>query len=110
MNLIAISLGKRINYVRKRQNVTSEKLAELCDVGSVHIRKIESGTKLPSITLFIKICNVLKISPQYLLQDNLELNIMNTIHEDLNAISENLLSINKIVDKLKKGINYEKIC
>lgn len=69
MNLIAF--GHRIREQRKKHGLTSEQLAELCDVGAVHIRKIESGVKVPSLSLFVKLCNSLHTSPEYLLQDNL---------------------------------------
>lgn len=65
-------LGKRINQLRKSKGLTSERLSELCGVNAVHIRRIESGGSLPSLTLFIKICNVLKTSADYLLGDLLE--------------------------------------
>lgn len=65
------ALGRRIHEARKRCSMSSDKLAELCDVGPVHIRKIESGAKLPSIQVFVKICNALRTSPQFLLQDSL---------------------------------------
>ena len=68
------TLGHRIREQRKKCGITSEQLAELCDVGAVHIRKIESGVKVPSLNLFVRLCNSLHISPQYLLQDNLEPN------------------------------------
>lgn len=74
MNAIAKPLGARIHTARGKQGITSNRLAELCDVGAVHIRKIESGKKLPSIPTFILICNALEASPQYLLQDSLDLN------------------------------------
>lgn len=64
-------LGKRIHEVRRRAGMSSDKLAELCNVGAVHIRKIESGAKSPSMQLFTRICNALQISPHYLLQDSL---------------------------------------
>ena len=67
----AAGLGNRIHEVRKRAGISSDRLAELCDVGAVHIRKIESGSKGPSIQLFTRICNALQISPYYLLQDSL---------------------------------------
>ncbi len=70
----ALALGVRIHEARKHCKITSDQLAELCGVGPVHIRKIESGAKNPSISLFVKICNALHISPQYLLQDSLEPN------------------------------------
>lgn len=66
------ALGAKIHEVRRMRHITSDKLAELCGVGPVHIRKIESGAKVPSIYLFVRICNVLHISPDYLLRDSLE--------------------------------------
>ncbi len=45
------SLGNRIRETRTARGLTSEALAELCGVGAVHIRKIEAGTKLPSVAL-----------------------------------------------------------
>ena len=61
------ALGKRINQLRKNKGLTSEQLSELCEVNAVHIRRIESGGSLPSFTLFVKICNVLGTSADYLL-------------------------------------------
>ncbi|MCI8484498.1 MAG: helix-turn-helix transcriptional regulator [Lachnospiraceae bacterium] len=64
--------GQRINYIRKSQKITSEQLAEMCDVNAGHIRQIESGIRLPSLNVFIEICNSLKISPEYLLENELK--------------------------------------
>lgn len=50
-----ITLGQRIREQRKKHRLTSEQLGELCDVGAVHIRKIESGAKVPSLNLFLKL-------------------------------------------------------
>lgn len=66
------ALGAKIHEIRGKQHITSDKLAELCGVGPVHIRKIESGARVPSIYLFVQICKVLHVSPEYLLQDSLE--------------------------------------
>jgi len=66
------ALGKRINQLRKNKGLTSEQLSELCGVNAVHIRRIESGGSLPSFSLFLKICNVLGTSADYLLGDLLE--------------------------------------
>ena len=74
MEPLARTLGARIHAARRQQAITSNRLAELCGVGAVHIRKIESGVKLPSIQTFTMICNALHTSPQYLLQDSLEPN------------------------------------
>ena len=55
-------LGKRINAVRKDRGLTADRLSEMCKV-------------------FIDICKALKISPDYLLQDELEENEISTIRE-----------------------------
>lgn len=66
------TLGKRINQLRKKRSLTSEQLSEICGVNAVHIRKIESGISLPSLSLFLKICNALSVSADFLLGDLLD--------------------------------------
>lgn len=74
-------LGKRINMVRKERKLTAEKLSELCNINATYLRQIEGGRKIPSLPLFIAICNTLKISPNYLLQDILIDNEVSKIKE-----------------------------
>lgn len=74
-------LGKRINMVRKDRGFTADKLSELCNVNATYLRQIEGGTKVPSLPVFINICNALKISPDYLLQDSLADNEISKIRE-----------------------------
>lgn len=62
-------LGKRINTARKDRGLTSEKLSELCDINATYLRQIESGAKLPSLPLFVCLCEKLRTSPSYLLAD-----------------------------------------
>ena len=73
--------GKRINMVRKNRGLTADKLSELCNINATYLRQIEGGTKVPSLPVFINICNALKISPNYLLQDMLEDNEVSNIQE-----------------------------
>lgn len=63
------SLGMRIKAARKERNLTSEKLSEMCNINATYLRQIEGGTKTPSLPMFITICEQLKVSPNYLLQD-----------------------------------------
>lgn len=72
-----IAFGKRLGAVRKEKQLTSEKLSELCELNAVFIRQIESATKLPSLPTFVKLCNALKVSPNYLLADSLKHNEQN---------------------------------
>ena len=76
-----IGLGKRINTVRKDQGLTAERLSEMCSINATYLRQIEGGAKMPSLPVFIDICNALKISPDYLLQDELAENEISTIRE-----------------------------
>ena len=74
-------LGKRINLGRKDRKLTADKLSKLCNINATYLRQIEGGTKMPSLPVFIDICNALRISPDYLLQDELEENEISKIKE-----------------------------
>lgn len=74
-------LGKRLNAVRKDKGLTSDKLSEMCNINATYLRQIEGGTKMPSLPVFISICNALKVSPDYLLRDELEENEITMIRE-----------------------------
>ena len=75
------SLGKRINAVRKDRGLTADKLSEMCNINAVYLRQIEGGVKMPSLPVFIDICKGLKVSPDYLLQDELTENEISPIRE-----------------------------
>ena len=62
-------LGRRINMARKDRGFTADRLSELCNINATYLRQIEGGIKVPSLPVFINICNALKISPDYLLRD-----------------------------------------
>lgn len=64
-------LGKRINIVRKDRGLTAEKLSEKCSINATYLRQIEGGTKVPSLPVFVSICNALRVSPDYLLREEL---------------------------------------
>ncbi len=81
-------LGKRINLTRKDRNLTADRLSELCNINATYLRQIEGGVKMPSLPVFIDICNALEISPDYLLQDALNTNEITKIKE-LETLWEN---------------------
>ena len=80
-------LGQRINSARKERGLTSEQLAEQCYISAAYLRQIESGKKVPSLPLFISLCNELNVSPNYLLQDLLSHSDLDSIPELLDAAS-----------------------
>lgn len=61
-------LGAKIKQIRNARKMTAEKLSELCNVNSGHIFQIEAGLRLPSLPLFIRICEILQVSSDYLLE------------------------------------------
>ncbi len=60
-------LGRQINRARKDRGLTSEKLAEACNINATYLRQIESGRSTPSLPIFVSLCRELKVSPSYLL-------------------------------------------
>ena len=56
-------LGKRINIARKERGWTSERLSEACNINATYLRQIESGAKVPSLQVFVLLCEALKVSP-----------------------------------------------
>lgn len=69
-------LGKRIKIARKEKKMTGERLAELCNLNATYLRQIESGFKVPSLPVFVTICEELHVSPGYLLMDSVEVRDM----------------------------------
>ena len=88
-------LGARIQELRRQKNFKQAQLAEIIDVDSKHISKIECGRCFPSILLLDKIAKALGIELYELLDTSY-----------LKSRDEIILEINKILtdsskDKLK---------
>lgn len=64
--------GRKLNTARKDCGLTSEHLAEICGLSPVYLRQIEAGRRMPSMPVFILLCQKLKVSPSYLLSEELE--------------------------------------
>jgi transcriptional regulator with XRE-family HTH domain len=71
MEVNKVMFGKRLKEVRNLRKLSSNKLAEICSIEPSFVRQIESAVKYPSIPVFIRLCNALHISPEYLLKDSL---------------------------------------
>ena len=64
-------MGERLKAARKDKELTGERLAEQCHINATYLRQIEAGRKIPSLPVFITLCNELSVSPTYVLQDSL---------------------------------------
>ncbi len=65
MNLVE-SFGARLQQLRKKQNISQEKLAELSGLHRTYISSLERGTRNPTITTLHSIATALNIEISYL--------------------------------------------
>lgn len=57
-----MDVGERIKQLRKEHNMTSNELAELCNVSQPVISKLENGHRIPDVPTLKKICEVFNIT------------------------------------------------
>lgn len=74
-------MGANLKAVRQERGLTAQELAERCNVNDVYLRKIEGGKKTPSLDLFVVLCRELRVSPDYLLRNDLSENDVTAIRE-----------------------------
>ena len=66
-----VAVGKRIRELRRKQGITQLELSEMINVSPPHMSNIENGNKNVGVETLVKIANVLHISTDELLEDNL---------------------------------------
>lgn len=71
MKLDYKAIGKRIKVARIRMGITQEQLADRVSVPATHLSNIEIGSGRVSLTTIVKIANVLNVTVDDLLCDNL---------------------------------------
>ncbi len=57
----------RIKELRKENKLNQQELAKLCDVKQSCVSKWERGATIPDALMIIKLCQVFKVSADYLL-------------------------------------------
>ena len=60
-------MGNRIKIRRKELRIKQAELAEKLNISNNHMSSIENGRQKPSLDIFIQICNLLNVTPDYLL-------------------------------------------
>ncbi|MBQ8028421.1 MAG: helix-turn-helix transcriptional regulator [Clostridia bacterium] len=83
------AIGQRIKLQRKKKNLTQEKLAEMLDVSTEHLSRIETGSYRPSLSLIERICEIFKIEELELMfgdRSNIETN--RELYEKIESLSE----------------------
>ena len=64
-------MGNRIKTRRKELHIKQAEFAERLNISNNHLSSIENGRQKPSLDTFIKICNLLNVTPDYLLLGNM---------------------------------------
>ena len=65
-----MTLGEKIQTLRKQQNVSQEQLAEKMNVTRQAVSKWELGESLPDVDNIVRLSNVLNVSIDYLLKNS----------------------------------------
>ncbi|WP_166436786.1 helix-turn-helix domain-containing protein [Enterocloster clostridioformis] len=63
----SILLGKKVQVLRLKKNMKVDEVAKFCGKSNGYIRTLESGARMPSSRLLIKLCECLDTTPDYLL-------------------------------------------
>lgn len=66
--------GQRIAKRRKEIGMKQNELAEIIGVSNNHLSCLENGKENPSVDVLFKICNVLEVTPDYLLMGSMHSN------------------------------------
>ena len=64
---LKIVLGSNVRFFRLKNNLTQDKLAELCGVTVKAIQKIESGTTWPECETYVRLTNTFGLESMELL-------------------------------------------
>ena len=67
-------MGNRIKIRRKELHLTQAHLAEQLNVSNNHLSSIENGREKPSFEVFLKISELLHVTPDYLLLGTINTN------------------------------------
>lgn len=67
-------MGSRIKLRRKELRIRQSEFAEKLDISNNHISSIENGREKPSLDILLRICEELKVTPDYLLLGSIHAN------------------------------------
>ena len=65
-------IGKHIRNYRRQKNLSQNSVAEMIDKSATYISYIESGIKHPSLETLVDLANLLGVTTDMLLGENLE--------------------------------------
>lgn len=110
MELDYINLGQRIAKRRIQTGIRQNTLADKIGISNNYLSSIERGKEKPSLEIIVKICNVLGVTPDYLLMGNMySNNIPQNIVDGLRLCSkEDLVLLSAIMQHMvdRQGLKW----
>lgn len=98
MELNYTGIGQRIAKRRLQMGLKQNILAERLDISNNYLSSIERGKEKPSLEVIVNICNVLQVTPDYLLMGNMySNNIPQNIADGLRLCSKEDLSLLSVI-------------
>ncbi len=88
-------MGKRIASRRKELGLRQSQVNEMADLSDKYLSNIETARSIPSIDVLMRICDVLNVTPDYLLLGAVSVNAESDLD---NVLSKKL----QFLDKEKK--------
>lgn len=92
------AFGIKIRNARMQGGLTIDFAAELSDVSISTWKQYERGERLPSLSKFVSVCTTLKVTPEFLLSDELSdlsnvLNIKENLKLKLDQLSSDDIEV-----------------
>ena len=101
MELDRKEMGRRISKRRKALGIKQAVLAEKIGVNGNHLSSVETGKVTSSLELFVKICDELGVTPDYLLEGAMHSNnVPQSIVDHLRLCSEDDVDLAAEIVKL----------
>ena len=92
-------MGNRIKIRRKELRIKQAELAERLNISNSHMSSIENGRQKPSLDIFIRICDLLNVTPDYLLLGSMHAyNIPQDIIDSKRSIGGTLVDLPIFLD------------
>ena len=98
-------MGSRIKMRRKELHIKQAELAETLEISNNHMSSIENGRQKPSLDTFIRLCDCLNVTPDYLLLGSMHAyNLPQDILDKLRLCSqEDIILARDFIELLVKG-------
>lgn len=104
-----LTIGKHVKWLRKEKGYTQQELAESVEISINYLSNIETGKDLCSTKVLVAIANELDASVDFILGENLNINLKSPNNELMQNIKQHLLTLNdKGLEHLLKYLSIMK--